>query len=102
MKTKHILQSSIDTIYRCSIDFEPGDNLEVDKVLEAAEAFHSTIRDKLPRVGGFLPPSLADIETYNTPVCCYIQIQGYDRQIVEEIAAKTERYILRFKGSKII
>lgn len=102
MKPKHQLQSSIDTIYRCDIDFEPGDNLEVDQVLDAAESFHSTIRSKLPPVGGFFPPSLVDIGIYYTSACCYIQIQGYDRKIVEEIAGKTERYILKFKGSKII
>lgn len=96
------MKSTIETVYRCSIDFEPGNNLEVDQVLEAAERFHSTIRDKFPTVNGMLPPSLVEIETYNTPVCCYIQIEGNDRQRVEEIAAKTERYILRFKGSKII
>ena len=96
------MKSTIETIYRCSIDFEPGENLEVDQVLCAAENFHDTLRDKLPAVGGFLPPSLVDIETYNTPVCCYIQIRGYNRQTVEEIAGKTERYILRFKGSRIL
>lgn len=96
------MKSTIETIYRCDIDFEPGDNLEVDKVLDAAENFHSTIRNKFPPVGGMLPPSLVDIETYNTPVCCYIRISGYDRQTVENIAAKTERYILRFKGSRIL
>ena len=96
------MRNDIETIYRCYIDFEPGDNLEVGQVLDAAEKFHSTIRNKLPPVGGFLPPSLVDIETYNTPCCCYIKIEGADRQIVALIAAKTERYILRFKGSKII
>ncbi|URC22801.1 hypothetical protein KASHIRA_02270 [Serratia phage vB_SmaM-Kashira] len=96
------MKSTIETIYRCSIDFEPGENLEVDQVLDAAEKFHDTIRKKFPPVNGFLPPCLVDIETYNTPVCCYIQIQGYDRQTVENIAAKTERYILRFKGSRIL
>jgi hypothetical protein len=96
------MKSTIETIYRCSIDFEPGDKLEVDQVLSAAEKFHDTIRGKFPAVGGFLPPSLVDIETYNTPVCCYIQIQGYDRQTVEQIAGKVERYILRFKGSRIL
>lgn len=96
------MKSIIETVYRCSIDFDPGDNLEVDQVLSAAERFHDTIREKFQPVGGFLPPRFVDIETYNTPCCCYIRIEGEDKKIVQEIAAKTERYILRFKGSKII
>ena len=99
MKPKHQLQSSIDTIYRCDIDFEPGDNLEVDQVLEAAEKFHHTRRNKF---FAKKPPCLVDINLYYSPACCYIQIQGRDRGIVEEIVGTTERCILKFKGSKII